>query len=100
MGKSTFQKRGTIGGVFACGQCGRRTRHTDQGMDHLCPECDSWTAAENSINDGNYNGLPPDDLANAHAAILKLKRAALKKGGDAASLGLTPQGQPLDGAPS
>lgn len=96
MGKSTFQKRGTIGGVFACGQCGRRTRHTDQGMDHLCPECDEWTSIEVSLPD--YAGLPPDDLAKAHAAILKLKRAALKKGGDPASLGLTPQGQPLDGA--
>ncbi|MCA8148173.1 hypothetical protein [Burkholderia vietnamiensis] len=92
MAKSTFQRRGMIGGVFACGICGRRTRHTNQGMAHLCPQCDEWTASENSINDGNYAGCPPEDLAQAEAAILKLKREAWKRGGDAASLGLTPDG--------
>lgn len=91
MGKSTFQRRGMIGGVFACGICGRRTRHTTQGMSHLCPQCDIWTAMENSIADGDYKGMP-EELARAEATILRLKREAMKRGGDAASLGLTPDG--------
>ncbi|HDR9280174.1 TPA: hypothetical protein QDB45_001696 [Burkholderia vietnamiensis] len=96
MSKSTFQRRGTIGGVFECGECGRRTRHTDQGMDHLCPQCDERTACENGIMDGNYAGLPPEDLARAWAAVLKLKREAWKKGGDAARLGLDANGNPVE----
>lgn len=96
MAKSTFQRRGMIGGVFACGICGRRTRHTNQGMAHLCPQCDEWTAQENSINDGNYVGFP-DELAAAQAAVLRLKRLALKRGGNAERLGITPDGQPLEG---
>lgn len=95
MAKSTFQSRGMIGGVFTCGICGRRTRHTDQGMSHLCPQCDEHTAIENSLPD--YVGFPPEALAQAHAAILKLKREAMKKGGDSRSLGLTPEGDPIDG---
>ncbi|HIH2744651.1 TPA: hypothetical protein ACYLN4_000309 [Burkholderia lata] len=91
MAKSTFQSRGMIGGVFTCGICGRRTRHTDQGMSHLCPQCDRWTALENSVVDLDYKGMP-EELARAEATILQLKREAMKRGGDARSLGLSLDG--------
>ena len=86
--KSRFQSRWGVGGVFNCGICSRRTRHVDQGMSHLCPQCDEWTATENGINDGNYAGEPPEELARAKALVLKLKKEAAKKGGDRAALGL------------
>lgn len=91
MAKSTFQRRGMIGGVFTCGICGRRTRHTNQGMSHLCPQCDRWTALENSVVDLDYKGMP-EEQARAEAAILQLKREAMKRGGDARSLGLSLDG--------
>jgi predicted ATP-dependent serine protease len=88
MANNRFSRRGGVGGVFNCGQCGRRTRHVGQGMAHLCPQCDEWTAAENAVFDGNYTDLPPEELDGAKAQILKLKEAAAKKGGDRAMLGL------------
>lgn len=80
---------GRQGGVFECGLCGRSTRITVEGQTHLCGQCDEWTMAENAINDGNYNGLPAEELAKAEASILALKRKAAKLGGDPARLGLT-----------
>lgn len=86
--KNRFRRRGTVGGVFECAVCSRRTRHVDQAMNHLCPQCDEWTQIENGINDGNYEGEAPEELERAEALIRKLKEEAAKKGGDRAALGL------------
>lgn len=88
MARSGFQSRWGAGGVFNCGICKRRTRHVDQGMSHLCPQCDEWTAAENSVNDGNYDGEPPEELKRALDRIQALKEEAAKRGGSRESLGL------------
>jgi hypothetical protein len=71
--------------VFACGICMRNTRRTSQGNRDLCPQCDEFSMIENGISD---NSLEGDELAHAEAEILKLKKAALAKGGNAERLGL------------
>ena len=38
-------------GVFDCAVCGRRTRISTQGVDHLCPECYDLAGEENSLSD-------------------------------------------------
>jgi hypothetical protein len=88
MAHNRFSRRGTVGGVFECGICSRRTRHAGQAMNGLCPQCDEWTQIENGISDGSYNGEPPEELARAEGHIRTLKEAAAKKGGNRASLGL------------
>lgn len=83
--KGRFHRRwGQSGTTFPCRQCGRRTRSVDQASPDLCSECDEWTAIENGINDGAYPAA--GDLAAAEARIAKLKRQAIKKGGDAERL--------------
>lgn len=65
-------------GTFECGECGRRTRHTNSGNSHLCPQCDERTMIENGINDGGYEG---DDLVAAEAEIERLAAEAVRLGG-------------------
>lgn len=81
MANNRFSRRGTVGGVFECRVCGRRTRHAGQAMNGLCPQCDEWTQIENGILDGGYKGEAPEELERAEAAIEKLKAEARKKGG-------------------
>lgn len=88
MANNRFSVRGRVGGVFECNICARRTRHAGQGMDNLCPQCDEWTAMENGINDGNYEGEPPEELQRALDRIQALKEEAAKKGGSRVALGL------------
>jgi hypothetical protein len=76
------------GGTYECGECGRLTRRTVEGQTHLCGQCDERTMIENAINDGNYSGLPAEDLAKAEAEILRLKQEAAKRGGSRERLGL------------
>lgn len=86
--KGHFHRRWGQGGVvFPCNSCGRRTRNVAQAAPGLCPECDEWLQIANGISDGAYPD--PEDLAAAEALIDRLKRQALKKGGDAGKLGIS-----------
>jgi hypothetical protein len=87
MSTSSFQQRGQRSGVFECGQCGRRTRHVEQGMNTLCPECDTWTAIENGMVDAP--NMDAEEVAFMERQLRIWKHKALKKGGDAVRLGLT-----------
>ena len=73
--------------VFACAICERRTRKTNQGNGHLCPQCDEWCMQENGIVDGHY-AKDPEGLAHAEAHILKMKEKAAELGGCRERLGL------------
>ena len=46
--------------VFKCEVCGRNTRDTGQGVDHLCEDCYELTGIDNSINDNGYLPGSPD----------------------------------------
>ena len=65
-------------GTFNCGECGRRTRHTNSGNDHLCPQCDERTMIENGLMNDAYEGA---DLKIAKARVKKLAREVVRLGG-------------------
>jgi len=64
--------------TFACSNCGRLTRKTNNTAGSCCPECDEAAMVENGISDCDLQG---EDLERAEAKIAELHKRAVAKGG-------------------
>lgn len=71
-----FQRGGKP--TFECDVCGRRTRDTGQGVDHLCMDCYELAGMDNHCNDA---GETPEQAGYAAEAAARLANIA-KLGGD------------------
>ena len=63
--------------TFICMTCGRRTRDTGQGVDHLCEQCFDLAGLDNEVND---SGLKINKSQAAYRD--KLLATIARKGGD------------------
>lgn len=50
-------------GVFTCTCCGRATRETGDGVDHMCHQCFEIAGLDNQVNDDGLSPCPADILA-------------------------------------
>lgn len=77
--KAHFLKR--AGGVFSCGNCGRRTRSTgeDNENSRTCIQCWEMAGIENAVSDGC-------ETPSMRAEHEYLRQECLAKGGDASAL--------------
>src|SRR5262245_39442100 len=73
--------------TFICMTCGRRTRDTGQGVDHLCMECYEIAGLDNHVNDGGYKPGSPE-YAEAFSEAERYLAKAVKLGGDATKIRL------------
>lgn len=80
-GNNRFNTGHGVSGVFNCGNCGRRTRHSGQASESMCRQCDEYTAIENGIVNGGF-GDSPEEQAEAEARIEKLMSEVRAKGGN------------------